>query len=115
MNKLDRLSMLKKLSFIGEDNINIFSSYIPDHYDEIYTLYTLLKESNIDYSDIEFKEPLEENSKFSFRCQCKKSDIIDFLQSFLNKNVEIKYMRKHAYTIDCIRDENDIILTFNRI
>ena len=114
--KQDRLDMLKKISLIDKHkNLHVFKSYIPDHYDEIYTLYTLLKESNIDYSDIEFKEPLEENSKFSFRCQCKNSDIIDFLQSFLNKNVEIKYMRKHAYTIDCIRDENDIILTFNRI
>ena len=42
----DRLTMLKKLSFIGENNINIFSSYIPDHYDEIYTLYDLFNKTS---------------------------------------------------------------------
>ena len=47
MISYDRMDMLEHLSFIGKNNIDIFSDYIPDHYDEIYTLYTLLEKLSI--------------------------------------------------------------------
>ncbi len=114
MNKLDRLSMLKKLSFIGEDNINIFSSYIPDHYDEIYTLYTIFDKTSIDYSNIEFKEPLERNSSFIFKCTLSDK-YYDKLNEYFNANNIIKYMRSKSFNVSIKKEDNVIEIKFKTI
>lgn len=96
---MDRLTMLKKLSFIGENNINIFSSYIPDHYDEIYSLYDLFKKTSLDYDKIEFWKPVENEQSFTFICSLP-DDYFKILEEYLedNKSV-IQYKRNKPFKI----------------
>lgn len=119
-NKNDRLDMLKKISLIDKyDNLSIFESYIPKHYDEIYSIYTLLVESNIDYNDIMFNEPSEQNDgslNIKFICS---HEVYSKLKKFIEKNKVIKYLRKKSFSIELNHfqknDFVDVILTFNKI
>lgn len=106
--KKDRLSMLKKLTFIGEKNINIFSSYIPDHYDEIYTLYDLLNKASLNYFDIEFSKPIEKDESFIFVCNMPL-EYSDSLKQYLidNGNI-IKCMRNKPFNV-YMKDNKSII------
>lgn len=120
MNKCDRLDMLKKLSLFDKyDDLSIFESYIPNHYGEIYSLYTLLQKSNIKYSDIVFKEPLSNSDSFIFRCECE-SNIIDKLKDFLEENKTIKYLRKKSFMVTIEHSESpinglfDTFISFNK-
>ena len=36
------------------ENINLFKDFIPNHYDEIYSLFSLLKDAAVDYHNIDF-------------------------------------------------------------
>lgn len=118
MSKQDRLDMLKKISFIHGDDISIFEAYIPNHYNEIYSLYTLLKDSKINYDDIKFKKPLLDNNTLTFVCECKDS-IFHSIRRFLEKNDDIiSYTRKHKYLIELYYSsecENRLLIKFVKI
>ena len=99
MKCLDRLAMLKKLTFIGEKNINIFNSYIPDHYDEIYTLYDIIKKASLDYENISFYKPIEHEKSFVFVCDLN-NQYFDILSDYLNENKNrIKCTRNKEFEI----------------
>lgn len=112
-DKPDRLDMLKKLSFIGKDNINIFESYIPNYYDEIYTLYTLLDETNINYNNITFLQPIC-GDHFTFICKMKKNDIIK-LYNFLKDDHKIKYLRNKEFNVYVESTDDMTEIIFKRI
>ena len=114
VSKLDRLDMLKKLTFIGEKNISIFQSYIPKHYDEIYTLYTLLRKSDIDYNNISFLEPINDDNKFIFVCNMSKKDM-SILSNFLKDSNKVKYMRKKSFYVTVSMDTDLTNIIFEKI
>lgn len=107
MEQLDRMSMLKKLTFIGERNINIFSSYIPDHYDEIYTLYDLLKKASIDYNNIEFSKPIAKDSSFIFICELADKDYKKIDKFLTNIDCKFKCMRNKPFSISISKSKNN--------
>lgn len=112
----NRLDMLRHLSFIGDDNLDIFESYIPSHYDEIYTLYTILKESKIQYNDIQFDNPIENDASFIFICDLKGNNF-DKLNKYIEKNDSIICcMRVKTFNIELIEsDDNRSRIIFNNI
>lgn len=92
MKDRDRLDMIKKLAY--KDQLDILESYIPNHYPEIYTLYSILQDASIDYKNIDFYEPIEEDNSFIFLCNFDNNDV-QILESFLEKNdYKFKYLRK---------------------
>lgn len=104
----DRIDLLKQLCFIGGDEaVNVFSSYIPDHYNEIYTLYGLLESLKIDYNNIRFMKPKDHKESFVFLCEFNipsdKDKITAYLADHANK---IQFMRKNPYLV-FIKDQND--------
>ena len=115
----DRLDMLKKISLFEKyDDMSIFESYIPYHYDEIYSIYTLFKKSGIDYNSINFSEPSEKDGSFNINFICKKN-IFKKLEKFISTNKCIEYIRNHPYLIDllCTEDIDDnmtVIISFNK-
>lgn len=114
----DRLDMLKHLSFIGGDNaVNVFSSYIPDHYNEIYTLYKLLEVAGIDYNDIDFNKPQENgNGVFVFLCVFKKPSDISSLSAFLkNNDSKVKYKRNTQFSISIKEYPRYTSIRFTRV
>ena len=118
MSKHDRLDMIKKISFIHNDDISVFENYIPDHYNEIYSLYSLLSDAKIDYNDIKFNEPIID-SELTFVLECKPS-ISESIIAFINKiEYEISYLRKHSYSIkfDCTSGKglNKLLMKFVEI
>lgn len=114
--KKDRLSMLKKLTFIGEKNISIFNSYIPDHYDEIYTLYDLLNKTSLDYVDIDFYKPIEKDESFIFTCSMSH-DYFESLNTYLEKNKNIiKCMRNKPFRVSIkLINDTDTHIKFKKI
>lgn len=121
MSKHDRLDMLGKLSMFDKYNdFSVFELYAHNHYGEIYSLYTLLEKSDINYSDIEFKEPLLDNDSFTFKCNCQY-DTITKLKDFLEENKTIKYLRKKSFMVTISHSENsldgifDTSISFNKI
>lgn len=110
----NRLDMLKQLSVITDDikQLNIFSSYIPDHYDEIYTLYNLLDRASLHYVDIKFDKPIVESDKFTFVCRlsdCDYTKLKDFIKS--NDN-NVKFMRNRTFNVTLNKNKNDIYIIF---
>lgn len=91
--------MLKKLSFIGENNINIFSSYIPDHYDEIYSLYDLFNKTSLDYDKIEFWKPVENEHSFTFICSLPDNYFKTLEEYLKDNNSIIKYKRNKPFSL----------------
>lgn len=112
---LDRLTMLKKLSFIGENNINIFSSYIPDHYDEIYTLYDLLDKIELDYDKIDFGRPVENEQSFTFICSLPES-YYDMLNSYITENgPTIQCKRNKPFNVSIKINKSKTQIKFKKI
>ena len=109
----DRLDMLKHISFINKKNLNLFKDYIPNHYDEIYTLFSLLKDAKIDYHDIDFDKPEEKNSSFIFIFTIKKKHI-KTLTKFIDDNQEVTYMRNKSFNLKLHLNEenNNYLLIF---
>ena len=105
----DRLSMLKKLSFIGKEQLNIFTRYIPDHYDKIYTLYNILSCASIDYKNINFFEPTEEDDSFIFLCKFTKSGDCEIFENFINNNSQFRILRNSPlYTVKTEKLKNGL-------
>lgn len=100
MSKHNRLDMLKNISlFDKHDDLSIFKSYIPNHYDEIYSLYNLLIESDIDYNDLDFEEPDEYDDSFTIKFKCDHK-ISKKLSNAINEDKKIiKYLRKKSFKI----------------
>lgn len=106
----DRLDMLKHISFINKKNLNLFKDYIPNHYDEIYTLFSLLKDAEIDYHDIDFDKPKEKDNSFIFILNAKKK-YIKILTKFIENNQIVNYMRNKSFNIEMhLDEENDYYL-----
>lgn len=120
MNKCDRLDMLKDLSMLDKyDDLHVFESYIPNHYDEIYSLYTLLIKSNVNYKDIDFDEPSENDGSFKIKFTCKEN-VFNKIFKFINKNKVIKYLRDCSFEVDITSSSIDnsymsVIISFNKI
>lgn len=121
MNKHDRLDMLKNISlFDKHDNLSIFKSYIPNHYNEIYSLYNLLIESNVNYNEINFDEPSEcDDGSFEIKFNCNM-DIYEKLSKVITGKKIIKYLRKNSFEVDMDIISNDnnqvnVIISFNKI
>ena len=105
----DRLSMLKKLSFIGKDQLNVFTRYIPDHYDKIYTLYNILSCASIDYKNINFFEPTEEDDSFIFLCEFTKSGDCEIFENYINNNSQFRILRNSPlYTVKTEKLKNGL-------
>ena len=102
----DRLDMLKHISFINKKNLNLFKDYIPNHYDEIYTLFSLLRDAEIDYHDINFDKPKEKDNSFTFIFTTKKK-YIKILTKFIENNSIVSYMRNKSFNIDMHLDEEN--------
>ena len=116
----DRLDMLKIISLFEKyDDMSIFESYIPHHYDELYSIYTLFKKSGIDYNSIDFNEPSENNDgSFNINFNCTVN-IFKKLEKFISNNKSIKYLRNHSYSINLLSyniddDTNNVIISFNK-
>lgn len=109
----DRLDMLKHISFINEKNLNLFKNYIPNHYDEIYSLFSLLHDANIDYHDIKFDKPKEKDDKFIFLFSCK-SKITKTLSKYLEENSVISYMRNKDFNVILTDKDKNTSLEFKR-
>ena len=111
----DRLDMLKHISFISKKNLNLFKNYIPNHYDEIYTLFSLLKEAAIDYHNIDFDKPKEKDDTFIFLFSLKNKDrklLVTYLEE--NNNI-ISFMRNKSFNV-ILPETNDSLysLVFKR-
>lgn len=114
MKKKDRLDMLKYISFIGEKNLSIFSSYIPHRYYEIYTLYSLLDEASVNYRDVTFFDPIAKDNSFVFVCSITESDL-KLLSKYLEKeNNVFCAMRNKTFNID-INQDNFTQIIFRRV
>lgn len=116
----NRLDMLKKISLFEKyDDMSIFESYIPNHYDEIYSIYTLFKKSEIDYNSINFNEPSENiDGSFNINFNCTLG-IFKKLEKFISSNKSIKYLRNYSYSLKLISDQIDdenmnVIISFNK-
>lgn len=107
----DRLDMLKHISFIGKKNLNLFKNYIPNHYDEVYTLFSLLNDAAIDYHDIDFDKPEEKDKSFVFLFSLKNK-YLKKLESHLNENNTISYMRNKTFNVVLNKDNDNISLRF---
>lgn len=114
MKQHNRLSMLKKLTFIGEKNINIFSSYIPDHYDEIYALYDLFNKTSLNYMDIDFEKPISKDRSFIFICN-KNIEYFDPLIQYLRKiNNTFTCMRNKTFSVSITNDKDFVHIEFKK-
>lgn len=111
----DRLTMLKKLSFIGENNINIFSSYIPDHYDEIYTLYDLFNKTSLDYDKIEFGKPVENAHSFTFICRLPESYFSILEAYFVDNGSTIQCKRNKPFSVSLKTNNDKTHIKFKKI
>ena len=107
----DRLDMLKHISFIGDKNLNLFKNYIPNHYDEVYSLFSLLDDAAIDYHDINFDKPIEKDDSFVFLFNLKKKDLKK-LKSYLNENNIISYLRNKKFIVVLNENDDNISLRF---
>lgn len=110
-NNLDRLDMLKKLTLLKGSAHSIFKEYIPKHYDEIYTFYSLLESLSIKYSDIEFKKPILVDNSFIFCFSMSKTDF-NVLSNSIRNNNKIKFMRKKSFNVNIKGKFNDVELEF---
>ena len=103
---LNRLDMLKYISFINKRNLNLFEDYIPNHYDEIYSLFSLLEDAAIDYHEIYFDKPIEKDDSFIFLFNLKNK-YSKKLKSWLeNNNNIIAYMRNKSFNV-ILKETND--------
>ena len=110
----DRLDMIKHISFINKKNINLFKSYIPNHYDEIYSLFSLLKDAAIDYHDICFDKPKEKDESFIFLFTLKNK-YVKKLKSWLEDNNNIiTYMRNKSFNVILNETNDSISLVFKK-
>lgn len=116
----NRLDMLKKISLFEKYNdMSIFESYIPYHYDEIYSIYTLFKKSEIDYNSINFNEPsISSDGSLNINFNCTLG-IFKKLERFISNNKSIKYLRNYSYSLKLksnqIDNENmNVIISFNK-
>ena len=108
MCQQDRMDMLKRLSFLNSNDadkeyIDIFTDYIPDHYDEIYSLYNLLQEASLNYNNIDFLKPTCKNDTFIFICDMS-DEYYNALSDIIQKrNYIVSFMRnsKFKVNIDC--------------
>ena len=101
----DRLDMIKHISFMNKKNINLFKDFIPNHYDEIYSLFSLLKDAAIDYHDMDFSKPKEEDDSFIFLFDLKDK-YLKKLSSYIEENAVISYMRNKSFNV-ILRETND--------
>ena len=116
MYKEDRLDMLRKLSmFDKHDDSSIFNKYMSAYYAEIYSFYSLLKDMEIGYSELEFREPIKIDGRLSFAFDCNKGtskQIKEFFDSYNSDILIIKYLRKHEFEVSM--DTSDgVIMHFN--
>jgi hypothetical protein len=95
---MNRMSMLKHISFIGKENLNIFNSYIPNHYNEIYALYNLLKDSGVNYDDITFLEPEESDKSFIFNCYMD-GDLNESIRKYVEDHPIVTYIRDKSFKV----------------
>jgi len=110
----DRLDMIKHISFINKKNINLFKNYIPNHYDEIYSLFSLLKDAAIDYHDICFDKPKEKDESFIFLFTLKNK-YVKKLKSWLEDNNNIiTYMRNKSFNVILSETNDSISLVFKK-
>ena len=116
-NKNNKLDLLRHLSQIGgDDAVSVFKSYIPEHYIEIYTLYEVLQNADIDYNDITFFRPQESGDKFIFLCSFNNSEDLQKLQSFLlSVNNKVQYMRHRLYKISVHEQLTCIAIKFKHV
>ena len=107
----DRLDMLKHISFIGKKNLNLFKNYIPNHYDEVYSLFSLLKDAAIDYHDIDFDKPKEKDDSFVFLFNLKDKHLKQ-LSAYLEDNNTISYLRNKSFNVVLTNNDDNISLRF---
>lgn len=103
---LDRLDMIRHISFINKRNLNLFKSYIPNHYDEIYSLFSLLKDAAIDYHDIYFDKPIEKDDSFIFLFNLKNKYIKKLKSCLEDNNNIVTYMRNKSFNV-ILKETND--------
>ena len=108
----DRLDMLKHISFIGKKNLNLFKNYIPNHYDEVYSLFSLLKDAAIDYHEIDFDKPKEKDDSFVFLFNMKNK-YVKKLSAYLENNNVITYLRNKSFNVVLDNNDDNISLRFN--
>lgn len=109
--KIDRLDMLKHISFIGKKNLNLFKNYIPDHYDEVYSLFSLLNDAAIDYHNIEFDKPIEKDDSFVFLFTLKNK-YLKKLAKYLEENTVFTYLRNKTFNVVLTENDDNISLRF---
>ena len=111
MCQQDRMDMLKRLSFLNSEDvdkeyIDVFTDYIPDHYDEIYSLYNLLQEASLNYTEINFLKPICKNGTFIFVCDMS-DDYISTLNDVLqDRKFIVSYMRNSKFNVDIAYNKN---------
>lgn len=110
----DRLDMIKHCSFKNDKKISFFRDYIPDHYEEIYSLFSLLKDAAIDYHDCKFDKPKEKDGSFIFLFSLKKNKI-KLIASHLKENDNIiKYMRNKSFNVVLEQNNDSVSLKFTK-
>lgn len=109
----NRLDMIKHVSFKNDKKISFFRDYIPDHYDEIYSLFSLLKDAAVDYHDIIFDKPKEKDESFIFLFSLKKKKSLKLIISYLEeKNNIINYLRNKSYNVVLTENNDSVSLKF---
>lgn len=111
----DRLDMIKHISFENDKKISLFRNYIPDHYDEIYSLFSLLEDAAVDYHDLKFNKPKEKDDSFIFLFSSKKKKNIKLITAYLEENSNIvSYLRNKSYSVVLSENSDSVSLKFKK-
>lgn len=110
----NRLDFIRHISIDDAETFEkTFKSYIPDHYEEIYTLYGLLIDADVDYTEVVFKKPIIEDGCFIFVCRLSAKDAHKLHTAINNYGGVVKFMRNKSYDVSLTMTEDKTYIKFS--
>lgn len=107
-NRLDMLSHISHIQ-LDDNELDVFRDYIPDHYAEVYSLFSFLNDAGVYYKTINFHEPEEKNDSFIFLLSLETKRDCRKLKNHLEKiNGCANYLRNTKFNI-ILSNDGDII------
>ena len=86
-----------------------------ESYNEIYTLYDLLDKLSLDYNEIDFGKPIENEHSFTFICSLPET-YTKLIQDYLNENGStVQYKRNTPFNVVLKENKNKIHIKFKKI